>query len=82
MVDNCRRGFDPIKDMEEVDQFGFIDLASAYATGSVSGSLNPEQSVMNGIEDPSSILGKPSDEFDAVRLNKYVRENGVEKKSE
>ena len=79
MIDHSRRGFDESKDIEEVDQFGYIDLCQAYATGSVSGDMYPDQLRMNDIEDPMSILGRPVDEFDAVRMNKIIRERGVKK---
>ena len=75
------RPFDKVKDMQEVDQFGYVDLCSAYANGAISGDLAVETGKMNGIEHPESILGKPSDEFDAIALNKVVRERGVKSES-
>ena len=76
MLCNCRP-FDKVKDMQEVDQFGYVDLCNAYANGAISGDLAVETGKMNGIEHPEAILGKPSDEFDAIALNKVVRERGV-----
>lgn len=75
-----RVGFDKIKDMAEVEQFGYINLAQAYANGVVEGSANPDQLSFNQIEDPASIMGKPSDEFEAINMRSYVRKTGVEKK--
>lgn len=71
------RDFDKVKDMQEVDQFGYVNLGEAYANGVVEGNLNPDVSEFNGIEHPESIIGKPSDEFDAIALQKTVRERGV-----
>ena len=76
MIDKSRRGFDPCKDLTEVDQIGYIDLATAYANGVVSGDANPDQLTFNQIEDPASILGRPADEFDAIRMRDYVVKNG------
>lgn len=76
MIDLSRSGFDPCKDMQEVDQTGYIDLATAYVNGVVSGDLNPDQLTFNQIEEPESILGRPSDEFDAIRMRDYVVKNG------
>lgn len=70
------RPFDKVKDLQEVDQFGYVDLCSAYANGSISGDLSVQTGKMNGIEHPEAIIGKPSDEFDAIALNKVVRERG------
>lgn len=76
MIDQSRRGFDAVKDLTEVDQIGYIDLATAYVNGVVSGDVNPDQLTFNQIEDPSSILGRPADEFDAIRMRDYVVKNG------
>lgn len=72
------RDFDKVKDMQEVDQFGYVNLGEAYANGVVEGNLNPDVSEFNGIEHPEAIIGKPSDEFDAIALQNIVRERGVE----
>ena len=71
------RPFDKIKDMQEVDQFGYVNLCESYANGAISGDLAVDTGKMNGIEHPESIIGKPSDEFDAIALSKTVRERGV-----
>lgn len=71
------RVFDKIQDMAEVEQFGYVNLAHAYVSGAIDGHINPDVSAMNNIEEPESIIGKPSDEFDAIALQKVVRERGV-----
>ena len=71
------RKFDKVKDMTEVDPYGWCDLAEAYANGVVSPALTAAELNMNNIDDPESIVGKPSDEFDAIRLQNFVRERGV-----
>ena len=49
--------FDPVKDIAPVDQFGFIDLKSALATGVVPSQLPDSDSDYNGIENPEAVLG-------------------------
>ena len=36
----------------------------------------------NGIEDPSTIMGKPRDVFEAYRMNDYIKANGGVPESE
>lgn len=62
--------FDPVKDIAPVDQFGFIDLKSALATGVVPSQLPDSDSDYNGIESPEAILGKPRDIFEAMDAQK------------
>lgn len=75
MISICRL-FDKIKDLAEVDQFGYVNLPEAYSKGSIDGSINPDVSSMNNIEAPELIIGKPGDEFDAIRMQNFVRERG------
>lgn len=70
------REFDKVKDMAEVDQFGYVNLPQAYVSGSIDGHINPDISAMNNIDDPESIIGRPSDEFDAIALQQVIRERG------
>lgn len=62
--------FDPVKDIAPVDQFGFIDLKSALATGVVPSQLPDSDTDYNGIENPDAILGKPRDIFEAMDAQK------------
>lgn len=64
--------FDKDKDVKPVDQFGFIDLRSAFEHGYVPGSADVEESDYNDIENPASIIGKPEDAFEAMRMQDYV----------
>ena len=84
MIDTASsRPFDPIKDMTEVEPFGFVDLVRAYATGTVEGDIHPDQLNFNLIEDPSSIIGRPADEFDAVKFgNDAVKRGRVPEKGD
>lgn len=65
--------FNELKDIQEVDQFGFVDLVDCLINGEVPTQIADEDVNYNGIEDPSTILGKPSDIFDLYRMNDYVQ---------
>lgn len=60
--------YDSVKDLAEVDQFGFIDINKAFANGYVPGSNSSVTVEFDDAEDPSAIIGKPSDVFEAMRM--------------
>lgn len=66
-------GYDPVKDIAPVDQLGFVDLRNAFVNNTIPGDLACSDESFNGVEDPSSLLGKSSDVFDAYRKASYVR---------
>lgn len=67
IFENCVYNADV--DIEEVSQYGFVDLCSALVNGVIPGDLGNVQGESNGIEDPSSMIGsKPQDVFDAFRM--------------
>lgn len=59
-------------DVGEVDQFGVVDLRSAYVNHAVPENVEISADTFNGVEDASSLLGRPSDVFDAIRKANYV----------
>lgn len=61
-------------DIQEVDQFGFIDLRSAYMSGSISGDMAVTSSENFNEASPDSMLHRPSDAFEARRQRQYVRD--------
>lgn len=61
----------PAGDLQLVDQIGAIDLRLAYETGIVEGSLDSVEAATNGIEDPSSIIGRPDDVFSLSRASEF-----------
>lgn len=67
--------FDKCKDLKEVDTYGFVDLILSLRTGSVPSDVNASVSNYNGIDDPQSILGTPSDVFDAMRMHDVIKEH-------
>lgn len=65
-------GFDEVKDLAEVDQFGAIDLRSAFVNSSVPENVEISAESFNGVDDAQSLVGRPSDVFDAIRKADYV----------
>lgn len=68
--------FDKLKDVASVDQFGFVDVTKAFESGMVPASITPSDEQYNDIDNPDSILGKPSDIFEAYRMKEYVNSVG------
>lgn len=75
----CKCEYNDIVDIKEVDQFGFIDLNECMANGQVPSSVSNTEDEYNDIIDPSSILGKPHDVFEAYRMQDYVKSVGKTK---
>lgn len=67
---NCT--YDPVRDKQPVDQFGFIDLKSAMVTSVVPTQMPGAETDYNGIDDPSKVLGKPHDIFEAMDTQKAL----------
>lgn len=67
--------FDKTKDIKEVDNYGFVDLALCLRTGSVPSDVSASVSNYNGIDDPQSIIGSPSDIFEAMRMHDEIKNN-------
>lgn len=65
----CENKFNPVKDIMAVEQFGFVDIVKANATGVVDTPLDSEDSRYNGIDDPRSIGARPADVFEAMQAN-------------
>lgn len=65
--------YDEVKDLKDVNPLGWLDVAEAVRNGYVPGSINTEDMVYNGIEDPASILGYADDAFSLMRQGDYVK---------
>lgn len=68
--------YDEERDNAPVCQYGFVDLSAAIANGAVPSSISNTEVEYNDIEDPSTILGKPHDIFEAYRMQDYVKSAG------
>lgn len=66
--------FNPTKDKCSVSQTGFVELKSAMVNNTIPPQIGEGETEYNGIEDPSSILGKPRDVFEALDMQKHISE--------
>lgn len=68
----CRCYFDPARDIRAVEPTGWVDLAKANAMNSIPAQLQGSDLSYNGIDDPNSIGGRPSDIFEAAQASKVI----------
>ena len=80
LVENCV--YNEITDNNAVDQYGFVDLAESIKNGVVPSSISNTEDDYNDIEDPSSIIGKPHDVFEAYRMMDAVKTSGTKSGNE
>lgn len=74
--------FNPIKDKTPVSSTGFVDLQSAMVNSAVPSQIPGTDDDYNGIDDPASILGKPSDVFEAMDMQKHINNYSPEEKND
>lgn len=80
MTQDCK--YDPKKDIAEVDQFGFVDLNESIANGFVPNDLGSVSNEFDGTDiDPESIIGKPKDTFEAMRMQEKLAD-GIRKSNQ
>lgn len=65
--------YNPLRDLNPVDQVGFVDLRDAYVNHSLPGNLSVTLEDYNGVDDPSSLIGCSRDVFEAYRKAQYVK---------
>lgn len=70
MVVEC--SYDPKRDIQKVEPFGSVDLAKMNFESSVPAVVPLSEARFNGIDDPNSIAGRPSDTFEAMQANKVI----------
>lgn len=78
----CECNYNVMTDIKEVDQFGFVNLNECMANGNVPSTIADSEAQYNDIDDPASIMGKPSDVFEAYKMQDYVKSVGVSKKND
>lgn len=64
--------YDPTVDLQEVDQFGFVDLNEALTKGIVPSIVSDVEQEFNGVMNPGTLLPRSSDVFDGIRKSEYV----------
>ncbi len=74
IVESCK--FNSKKDIHDVDQFGFVNLAESLANGVVPSEIADSEPSYNEIDDPSTIIGKPRDVFEAYSMQDYALRTG------
>lgn len=73
--------FDKSRDIQEVDQFGFVDLIKSISEGFVPNDIGVSAEAFDGQDiDPESLIGKPSDVFEAMRIQDSLAD-GINKRS-
>jgi hypothetical protein len=65
-------GFDPFRDMQEVEQFGFVNLAQSFDKGIIPGGLDLTEESFNGVHNPGTLISRSMDVFDGLRKRDYV----------
>lgn len=60
-------------DLNEVDQFGFVNLGEVYEKGVISGDFNITDEHYNRIP-PDCVMHRPSDMFEALRQKGFVQD--------
>ena len=51
-------GFNPEVDLQEVDQFGFVNLAECYENGIIPSSLDLTDESFNGVQNPGTLISR------------------------
>lgn len=64
--------YNPLTDVAEVSQNGFVDLVTSFANNSIPSNIEGVEENFNNIEEPSNILRKPKDVFDAMHLRQTL----------
>lgn len=65
------------RDLAAVDQFGFIDLVESLEKGFIPEEISNTEDIYNDIEDPSTIMNKPRDVFEACRQMDNIKASSV-----
>lgn len=60
------------KDLSEVDQVGFLNLADVYSSGTIPGDFNFTDEEYNRAS-PADMMHRPDDVFAAYRQRDYVK---------
>ncbi len=71
-MEQCNLTFDPVRDIADVDQFGFVDLREAYVKHMIPAEATDGNDNYNDIDEPDNIGRKPSDIFESYRMRDEV----------
>lgn len=65
--------YNPAADMQEVEQFGFVNLAECYEKGIIPGGIDMTEEAFNGCQNPGTLIARSQDIFDGLRKSDYVK---------
>lgn len=74
----CELYFNPERDIQAVEQTGYVDLAKANSMNSIPANIDGSDLSYNRIEDPNSIAGRPSDVFESYQASKVYEDYAAE----
>lgn len=74
VVEKC--AFNPKVDKTPVSLLGYVDLKSAMVNHALPSQIAESETDYNGIEDPASIMGRPTDVFEAMEMQSHVNSVG------
>lgn len=71
----CKARVNTRIDMNHVDQFGFVDVYNALATGNISGAISAGEAQFDSSDNfsPKAILGRATDFFEACEMSDNLR---------
>lgn len=64
--------YDPVRDIQPVDQFGFVDIVKANVNNAIEEPLQVIESRYNDIDDPRKVGMRPVDVFEEMQANKVI----------
>lgn len=65
--------FNPLVDLQEVEQFGFVNLNEAFEKGIIPSVVEETGETFNGVSNPGTLISHATDVFDGLRKVEYVR---------
>ena len=68
----CVCKYDPVRDIQQVEPFGYVDIVKANQTSVIDTPVDVVEEAYNEIEDPRSIAGRPSDDFELAQASSAV----------
>lgn len=72
----CECKYNPTVDVCPVEQFGYVDLVECLSKGEIPSTISDTEMTYNDIDDPSTIMTKPRDNFEAIRLMDHIKSSG------
>lgn len=76
VVEKC--AFNPKVDKTPVSLLGYVDLKSAMVNHALPSQIAEAETDYNGIEDPASIMGRPTDVFEAMEMQSHINSASTE----